>query len=168
MTHILLLYTTRGGSTAEVTNFVAKVLKDRALDVDIQFVDNFRGDIYSYDAVILGSPIYKGILMSSLWRLIRQLEPQFKSIPVWGFSLCMRVLEPGGQDYARANYLPHNLLDKLNLQDYHFFAGRLENLSLAQRNEFHETYDGHQGRKEGDYRDWNAIHAWALNIAKYV
>jgi len=167
MTRILLLYATRGGSTAEVANFMAKVLKDRAFDVDIQSAANFTGDIHHYDAVILGSPIYKGIWMTSIWRTVRQLETQFRNRPIWGFSLCVRVLEPGGLDYAQANYLPHNLLDKLNLQDHCFFAGRLENLSLSQRNEFHETYDGRQGRKEGDYRDWKAIRSWTLQIAKH-
>lgn len=165
MTGILLLYATRSGSTGEVADFIAQILTEAGITVDTHLADNFTDDIHDYDAVILGSPIYKGVWLTSLWRTVRRLETQFKDKPVWGFSLCMRILEVEGQTYAEANYLPHSLLDKLNLQSHRFFRGRLENLSLALRQELHETYDGELGLKEGDYRDWEAIRAWALEIA---
>jgi len=168
MKKLLILYASKRGSTAEVATFIGRILQEQELSVDVVDADNFTGDIHSYNAVILGTAIYKGVWMSSLWRTVRRIEDQFKDKPVWGFSLCMRVLEADGYDYAFANYLPHNILERLNLKNYRFFGGRLQDLSLGLRQEFHETYDGMIGRKEGDYRDWNAIRAWALDIATTI
>src|SRR5690606_17001217 len=124
----------------EVAHYIHRVLHQQGVDASIFNADEFDGDIHDYDGVILGSPIYKGVWMTSLWRRIRHLQEQFKDKPVWAFSLCMRVLEPGGKDYAQHHYLPHTVLDKLNMRDYRFFAGRLAHLSLTQKTEFYETY----------------------------
>lgn len=94
MTQILLLYATRHASTGEVASFIARILTEQGLEVDTRLADTFTDNIDTYDSVILGSPIYKGVWLSSLWRSVRRLETQFKDKSVWGFSLCVRILEP--------------------------------------------------------------------------
>lgn len=165
MKRLLLLYTSRSGSTLEVASVIASTIRKHGIEVDIEDATQYTGGLENYDGVILGSPIYKGIWMSSLWRAVRRLETQFKHKPVWGFSLCIRALEPGGREIAYERYIPHNIFDQFNLQDYRMFAGRLANLSIADKHEFTRTYDGKLQMTEGDYRDWAAIQAWARQIA---
>ena len=165
MSKALILYASQKGSTAEVAQFLAETIKQAGHPVELQNANTFSGDIHSYDAIILGSAIYKGMWLHSLLSSVNRLKAQFGQKPVWGFSLCIRVLEIAGEDYARQFYLPRNNLKELNLQDYRFFAGRLENLSVNEKSILHERYDGEYSNHEGDYRDWDAIRAWGKSIA---
>src|SRR5687768_6259147 len=130
MSKTLILYASQNGSTAEVARLLAETLQEYGHEVRLANAEGYIGDIHRYDAIILGTAIYKGMWLHSLLNTVRRLLPQFGAKPVWGFALCIRALEPAGEDYARQFYLPRNLLDTLNLQEYQFFAGRLNHLSL--------------------------------------
>jgi menaquinone-dependent protoporphyrinogen oxidase len=167
MSKTLILYASQKGSTAEVAQRLAAILQDSGHDVTLANAEGFTDDIHRYDAIILGTGIYKGMWLHPLLNAVRRLLPQFQQKPVWGFALCVRVLEPAGEDYARQFYLPRNLLDNLNVQDYQFFAGRLSNLTVSEKNILAERYDGHYHREhEGDNRDWDEIRAWGKHIAQ--
>jgi menaquinone-dependent protoporphyrinogen oxidase len=165
MSKVLILYASQKGSTAEVAKFLAETLKQAGHQAVVENVEHFTGDIHAYDAIILGSGIYKGLWLHPLITTVNRLKSQFGLKPVWGFALCIRVLEPAGEDYARQFYLPKNLLNNLNLQEYHFFAGKLQNLSISDKNTLHERYDGEYAQHEGDYRNWDEIRAWGRRIA---
>ena len=166
MSKILILYASQKGSTAEVAARLGEQLQAANHEIRIANALGYEGDIHRYNAVILGSGIYKGMWLHSMLNTVNRLMPQFQQKPVWGFSLCVRVLEPAGEDYARQYYLPSNILKKLNLQDYHFFAGRLANLSMSEKATLAERYDGwNYQAHEGDHRDWNEINEWGKSIA---
>jgi menaquinone-dependent protoporphyrinogen oxidase len=165
MSKALILYASQKGSTAEVAQYLAEIINQAGHKVVLENANSFSGDIHTYDAIILGSGIYKGMWLHSLLSTVNRLKPQFEQKPVWGFALCIRVLEIAGKDYARQFYLPHNSLQETNLQDYRFFAGRLSQLSVSDKAILHERYDGEYSHREGDYRDWDEIRAWAKGIA---
>jgi menaquinone-dependent protoporphyrinogen oxidase len=165
MSKILILCASQKGSTAEVAEQLAQQLQEANHEVRLANALGYEGDIHRYDAVILGTPIYKGMWLHSMLNTVNRLMPQFQQKPVWGFSLCVRVLEPDGEAYARQYYLPNNLLSKLNLQDYQFFAGRLTNLSISEKSTLAERYDGlFYNHHEGDHRNWNKISEWGKQI----
>jgi menaquinone-dependent protoporphyrinogen oxidase len=164
MSKALILYASQKGSTAEVARFLAESIKQVDHQVTIENAESFTGDIHAYDAIILGSGIYKGMWLHPLITTVNRLKPQFGLKPVWGFALCIRVLEPAGEDYARQFYLPKNLLNNINLQEYRFFAGRLQNLSIQEKTTLSERYDGEYAQREGDYRNWDEIRAWGKRI----
>jgi menaquinone-dependent protoporphyrinogen oxidase len=167
MSKILILYASQKGSTAEVAQALAAILQGEGHEASLANAEGYREAIHAYDALILGTGIYKGMWLHSLLGLTTRLLPQFQQKPVWGFALCVRVLEPAGEDYARQFYLPYNLLDKLNLQEYRFFAGRLTNLTISEKRTLAERYDGHYHHEhEGDNRDWDEIRAWGKRIAR--
>lgn len=165
MSKALIIYASQKGSTAEVAQFLAETLRQAGHQTTLENANNFSGDIHAYDAIILGSAIYKGMWLHSLLSTVNRLKPQFGQKPVWGFALCIRVLEIAGEDYARQFYLPQSSLKDLNLQDYRFFAGCLQNLSVNEKTILHERYDGEYAHHEGDYRDWDEIRAWGKRIA---
>jgi menaquinone-dependent protoporphyrinogen oxidase len=167
MSKVLILHASQKGSTAEVAEQLAQQLLEANHEVRIANALGYEGDIHRYHAVILGTAIYKGMWLHSMRNTVNRLMPQFHEKPVWGFSLCVRVLEPAGEDYARQFYLPHNLLNKLNMQDYQFFAGRLMHLSVSEKATLAERYDGwNYQAHEGDHRDWKKISEWGRQIAE--
>lgn len=166
MSKTLILYASQKGSTAEVAKFIGQILHQGGHQVTLANADSFRDDIHDYDAIILGTGIYKGMWLHSLLTTVNRLQPQFGQKAVWGFALCIRTREIGGEDYAYQHYLPRHLLRDLNLQDYRFFAGHLHDLNINERLILGERYDGDAHITEGDYRDWDAIRAWGKEIAK--
>jgi menaquinone-dependent protoporphyrinogen IX oxidase len=166
MSKVLILHASQKGSTAEVAEQLAQQLLEANHEIRLANALGYEGDIHRYDAVILGTGIYTGMWLHSMLNTVNRLMPQFQQKPVWGFSLCVRVLEPAGEDYARQFYLPSNLLNKVNLQDYQFFAGRLTNLSVSEKVILADRYDGDfYYHHEGDHRNWNEIAEWGKCIA---
>jgi menaquinone-dependent protoporphyrinogen oxidase len=56
---VLVAYATRYGSTQEVAETVATMLRVRGLEVDIQPMQEVR-TLEGYRAVVLGAPLYVG------------------------------------------------------------------------------------------------------------
>ena len=56
---VLVAYATRYGSTQEVAEAVATMLRVRGLEVDIQPMREVR-TLEGYRAVVLGTPLYMG------------------------------------------------------------------------------------------------------------
>jgi menaquinone-dependent protoporphyrinogen oxidase len=166
MTKVLILYASRKGSTAEVAAYLADVLRKRHLEVVVTNAAEFNKDVLNYDAIVIGTGIYNGMWLNPLWNNVRRLAEQLEKIPVWGFALCVRVLEVDGAAHIQKHYLPSKVLDKINLQDFRFFAGRVSDLTPGEMTEFAERYDGKYLHRRGDFRDWEAIYKYGVEIAK--
>ena len=166
MTKILILYASKHGSTAEVAAYLADIFRKNDIAVDVTNAAEFDKDVLNYDAIVIGTGIYHGMWLNPLWNAVRRLNGQLANIPVWGFALCVRILEEDGAAHIQKHYLPHKVLDKINLQDFKFFAGRVTELSPNELASFAERYDGDFVNRRGDYRDWDAIHHYGKAIAK--
>lgn len=166
MTKVLILYASKKGSTAEVAAYLADVLRKHKLYVSVTNAAEFKKDVLDYDAVIIGTGIYNGMWLNPLWNNVRRLTDQLAKIPVWGFALCVRILEDDGEAHILKHYMPHKVLTAINLQNFRFFAGRIEDLTPGEIAEFEETYDGEYLHRRGDFRDWDAINRYGKEIAK--
>ena len=140
--HILVTASSKHGATDEVADAIAKRLEaagftvDRIAPADVTTVE-------PYDAVIVGSAVY-----------ILQWMPE----PVWAFSVGMNgVPKHSEQDGNRVG----PLLTHVNCRELRTFPGRYkpELLSLRERSVARLA-----GVVEGDFRDWDAIEAWADGI----
>ena len=165
MTKILILYASKHGSTAEVAAYLADVLRKQNIAVDVTNAAEFTKDVLDYDAVIIGTGIYHGLWLNPLWYTVRRLSEQLAKIPVWGFALCVRVLEEDGDIHTWKHYMPHTVLQEINLQVFKFFGGRLLDLTPNEISTFSERYDGQYLHRRGDFRDWDAIHQYGKEIA---
>jgi menaquinone-dependent protoporphyrinogen oxidase len=168
MPKVLILYASKKGSTAEVAAYLADVLRKHKIEVDVTNAAEFSKDVLDYDAVLIGTGIYHGMWLNSLWNTVRRLTEQLEKIPVWGFALCVRILEEDGEAHILKHYLPRKVLNSINLKNFKFFAGRIEDLTATEVTSFAERYDGTYLQRRGDFRDWEAIHRYADEIAKMI
>jgi menaquinone-dependent protoporphyrinogen oxidase len=166
---VLVLYATRRNSTAEVAKYIANILQEAQLDVTTANVETFVGDMADYDAYVIGTGIYSGMWSHPLLDKLRQSKAAIGRKPLWGFGLCIRILEEGGEEYALKNYMPEFLILHLNLQEFRFFAGKfhLQDIDMQDRWTVSIRYDGitppeHYNK---DYREWETIGAWGHKIA---
>ncbi len=83
---VLVGYATRYGSTQEVAEVIAQVLRQAGLEVDLQAVKKVRA-IDRYQAFVLGAPLYIGSLLKDMHSFLAYYSEGFKPRPVWFFAL---------------------------------------------------------------------------------
>ena len=157
--HILVTAASKHGATDEVADAIAKRLEaagftvDRLAPADVTTVD-------PYDAVLVGSAVYILQWMPrSAGELMERFQDQLRDKQVWAFSVGMNgVPKHSEQDGNRVG----PLLTHVNCRELRTFPGRYKPslLSLRER-----SIARLAGVVEGDFRDWDAINAWADDIA---
>jgi menaquinone-dependent protoporphyrinogen oxidase len=163
---ILVTYASRTGSTVGVAQAIGTVFTEHGSQVDILPMPEVY-DISPYKAVIAGSAIHGNAWLPEAMQFVETHKAALNERPFAAFLTCM-TLAIGDGKYRNhvAEYLqPVRLLVKPVSQG--LFAGMLDLgkiPSLGDRVKFKMSILMGVW-KEGDHRDWNAIHAWsnALN-----
>ena len=169
MLRVLILYESQNGLTLGVVLYLSELLQEHGLQVEIAKAENFDSDRKDFDALIIGSGIYSGILRPKLLHKLRMMLPQLGDIPIWGFALSKRVLEQGGEVYAYKHYIPHHLFSKSNLQDFRFFARcqcALEGVSIKQQIAATKQCNPYSVNQNCEFEDWGAVKKYGMVIVK--
>ncbi len=161
---ILVAYASKYGSTQEIAEKIAGVLRQDGLQVDVLPVPTV-GDLRPYEAVILGSAVYIGKWMKSACAFMMEQEKALAERPVWIFSS-----GPTGEGDAVG------LLDGWQLPaDQQSVVGRIQpravtvfhgNIDVDRVNWIEKTSVKALKKPFGDFRDWDAITSWAASISE--
>ena len=82
--HILVAYTTRKGSTAEIALAVAKELENTGAAVTVSEMTTVSS-LDGYNAVVIGAPVYTGKVARDVAIFTRRHRDSLSRIPVAGF-----------------------------------------------------------------------------------
>lgn len=155
---ILVTVASKHGATAEIGEALGAHLHERGGEVMIlppEAVD----EVASYDAVVIGSAVYAGHWRREALDLVRRQSEALRARPVWLFSSgpLGSAAVPAGDPAD----LP-SIQGLTNAREHRIFAGELERdqLGFGER-----AIVGMVRAPYGDYRDWQAIDAWADAIA---
>lgn len=155
---VLVVVASRHGSTDEIGETVADVLREAGNDVE-RVAPADVTSLEGVDAVVLGSAIYMSQWLEPARDLVARLGDELRRLPVWMFSS-----GPVGSQAAPASATAriHGLLEAVEPLDYQVFSGVVDRsvLSLRERSVVRMV-----GAEEGDFRDWAAIRDWARAIA---
>jgi menaquinone-dependent protoporphyrinogen oxidase len=160
---VLIAYATKYGATAEIAEKIGEVLRQAGLTADVLPADQV-GEVNSYTAVVLGSAVYAGQWRSEAVKLLEANEQQLTNRAVWFFSS-----GPTGEGDPvqimkgfRFPAAQQPIADRIKPRDIAFFHGSIDmkKLNLAEK----VLVKGIKA-PTGDFRDWNAITAWANSIA---
>lgn len=166
--NVLIGYASAHGSTAEVAQFIGSVLKEKGFTATAAEVAHIQS-VEGYDAFVLGSAIHGGMWLTAMSQFLTRFENQLAEKPVFFFITCIRVLEEGGYQHAIEEYVNHTMLEKIGARELTAFAGRLEMNAVdwQERWTLAARYDGLQppGSYNNDFRNWDAIRAWAEKVA---
>lgn len=161
MAKVLVAYASKRGSTAEIAEAIAAVLRESGDAVDCVEAGAVS-ELDGYDAVVLGSAVYMRRWRGEARHFLRKHRRELERLPLWVFSS-----GPTG-DPARDNAAwtePAHTIKKaeeIGAREHVVFGGRVP----AEPHGFAE-----RGMVEGtppewrDRRDWDAIRAWAHHIA---
>ena len=113
-----------------------------------------------YDGVVVGSAVYMGNWIKSARAFVEGHAGALATVPTWMFS-SGPIGNPPKPDAGTAVKVD-DLVAAAHAREHRVFAGRLQlsRLGLVQR-----TIARTVRSREGDYRDWNEIQAWAASIA---
>jgi menaquinone-dependent protoporphyrinogen oxidase len=155
---VLVAVASKHGSTRGIADAIAGELRALGLAADVGDVED-AVDPALYDAVILGSAVYMGKWMAEAKRFIDSHGPILATVPVWLFSsgpLGAENPKPTG-DPAQID----ELMAATHARGHRIFSGRLDpdGLGLGERLIAKAVH-----APSGDFRDWDAIRAWAREI----
>lgn len=156
---ILVAFASVSGSTGEVAEAVAKVIEqDPTVTVDVCHVrDVFN--IEQYSALVLGSSIRAGRWLPEAFTFLETHQAQIQHMPVAYFTTCLTMVSDS-QD-SRQTVLAYmepvrQAAPDLNPVGLGLFAGALDPTRQPIMPSGHTV--------QGDYRNWEAIRAWAAEI----
>lgn len=158
---VLVIWESGHGSTAEISNVMAEVLRGRGLRVAL--ADAAVGcPEREFDAYIIGSAVSHGHTMKHVKQFARAARRTLLTHPVWLFSTVQVDHRPTPDD------APLDLADLFWCtapKQHQVFAGKLDpsQLTIAQR-----ALATIRRVPYGDFRDWAAIRRWADDIATAV
>ncbi len=153
---VLVAYASKHGSTQEVADAIAETLREQDLGVEVRPAGEVKR-LDGYDAVVLGAAIYIGHLHQDARRFLTRHRQALAERPLAVFAMGPRTL--GEEDVAESRrQLDHDLAKFRELEPVAvaIFGGVVDPAKL--RFPFKRM-------PASDARDWDAIHAWADEVA---
>lgn len=156
---ILVTAASKHGSTAEIAEAIGRVLTEQGHVASVVAPDHVT-QADDFDAVVLGSAVYAGHWLKPAKELIERTQDRLVSIPVWTFS-SGPIGDPAKPDEDPVDVA--DVLSAVNTTEHMLFSGKLdmEKLGFAER-----AITKALRAPSGDFRDWEAISAWATRIAR--
>lgn len=162
---ILVGYATKYGSTQEVAEFIAGVLRETSRDADVQALHQVKS-LAGYSAVVMGAPFYMFQWMKSARKFLSRHQAALKELPVAVFAL-------GPTDASETEEKNPELFAQLDKAlegfpwlapvDQALFGGKFDpqNLKFPM-----SLFMGKM--PASDIRDWDRIRAWAEGVREKI
>ncbi|MGD9115725.1 MAG: flavodoxin domain-containing protein [Dehalococcoidia bacterium] len=160
---VLVAYASKYGATAGIAEKIGEVLSEAGLTVDVAPADKTE-DPASYAGVVLGSAVYIGGWRKEAVKFLKKNRKKLAERPVWIFSS-----GPTGEgdpvELVKGWRYPKKLgdaLEEVEPVDITVFHGAIDSEKL---NALERFAIKNVKAEPGDFRDWEAITAWAKKIA---
>ncbi len=182
--HVLVAYTSNFGSTSEIANEIADVLRQEELVVDLIDLKS-NSDISSlmkYDGIILGSGIRMASWNEEALNFIKINKELLKEKPLGVFISSGEASNPDTYEKAKEKYL-YRILDEFQLMRpeviYEAFGGVFDfssssNYSFLEKKILQRIADSSSSGfvvndgKLNDFRNWQLIREWATAFADLI
>lgn len=163
---ILVTYASRTGSTVGVAEAIGRTLAETGATVDVLPMKEVT-DLTPYRAVVAGSAIQAARWLPEAIQFLKTHQTTLNQKPFAAFLVCM-TLAMKNEQYRRGvvEWLdPVRALVKPVSEG--FFAGTLDlhKVPSFRKRMMFRVSIATGVWSEGDHRDWDAIHAWAAELA---
>lgn len=157
-TNVLVAYGTTNGSTAQIAETIADVLRKEGLTAQAAAAGSVT-TVEPYDAVIVGGGLYAGRWHKDARRFVRRHHRTLAQQPLWFFS--SGPLDPSAseRDIPPVSSVS-KAITRLDARGHVTFGGCLEEGAKG----FVAGMILRSG-KGGDFRDFSQIKTWAAHVA---
>ncbi|MFZ5518036.1 MAG: flavodoxin domain-containing protein [Candidatus Zhuqueibacterota bacterium] len=160
---VLVAYATKYGATLGIAEKIGQVLGQAGLLIEVLPADRVK-DLSPYPSVVLGSATYIGRWRKEAAKFLKSNEKNLANKLVWLFS--SGPTEKGNiEELMKGWRFPKSLqpiADRIQPKDITIFHGAtdIDKLSWIEKWMIKKV-----NAPIGDFRDWEAITAWAKSIA---
>jgi menaquinone-dependent protoporphyrinogen oxidase len=153
---VLVAYATKKGSTREVAEAIAERLASRGLEATVSRAEDVAG-VAGFDGVVLGGSLYMGRWHAQARGFLKRHRESLAAVPLAVFAMGPLTMEESDVAGSRKQ-LDHALAKTPDLQpiSVEIFGGVID----PERLHFPFSH-----MPASDARDWDAIRAWADEIA---
>ena len=157
MSKVLIAYASGAGSTAEIANYMGEALSKKGVQADVLRAGSVK-DVSGYDAVVLGSAVRAGKPLGEAVKFATANKEALQSLPTALFGVCLTLSTDTPETRQQVQPYLNPLRQAVTPKADTMFAGcyRPERLSFALRLIMKALKS-----QEGDFRNWDAIGAWA-------
>lgn len=155
--NILVAYATKHGSTREVAEAIAGVLRDRGAHVTVQLADEIT-NLDGFSAIVLGGALYTGRWHRDARHVLARFEGRFAGRQLAIFALGPKSTAP--EDIADSRSQLDHTLDRfpeIKPVSVAVFGGVIDPTRL------HFPFSH---MPASDARDWREIRRWAKELAE--
>jgi menaquinone-dependent protoporphyrinogen oxidase len=156
---ILVTAATRHGATMEIAEAIGRALDEAGMAAAVEPIDEV-GDLAPYEAVVLGSGVYVGHWLTPARAFAERNAEALQARSTWLFSSgpVGDPPRPKAEDAVKVD----EVMAMTGAREHRLFGGRIDKhrLGFGERAVMLAV-----GAKDGDFRDWDAIAAWAGEIA---
>jgi menaquinone-dependent protoporphyrinogen oxidase len=162
---VLVAYGSQFGSTAQIAERIAEVLRQEGHESTATAVDQ-APDPAAFGATVVGSAVHAGHWLKGASAFLDRHRSSLASRPVWLFSSG----PVGDRGVAAAQPAPKEVTKvrgSIGARDHRVFAGSFDRATADFTGlGFVERTVVRRFLSDGDWRDWDAIEAWARGIAR--
>ena len=160
---VLVAYASQCGSTGEIAEAIGRVLCEAGTVVDVRLVNNVS-DLTPYQAVVVGSAVHSSQWMPEAVEFVKKHRDALSRVTVAYFVASLTTVADTVETRRKAVTYLDPVREQVQPVDVGLFAGKLDfgKLPPMYRLIWPLTAGGHV--REGDYRDWEAIRAWATEL----
>lgn len=174
---VLVIYGTRYGTAEEISEKIAEIMMEQNLEVDlINSDDKHNINVEDYDLVVVGSGIKMGKWTKSSLNFLKKNRKKLSNRKVALFVSCGAANEEKNKAEAQEKYLDNVATKYLDTKPiatglfgsvYDPDANNGLLYKLVKRNIKKEMIKmGQDPTKRHDYRDWDAINQWTIDLTK--
>jgi len=158
---VLVAYSSKRGSTAEIAETLAATLRREGLHVRLESAEGVRS-LEPYDAVVLGSAVYMKRWRGDAKHFLKKHRKALRQMPFWVFS-SGPVGDPANDnpDWMEPPKLAEKV-EELGGRDHVVFGGRVPTEPHGLMEKAMAEGIPEQFR---DRRNWDEIRSWATQIA---
>jgi menaquinone-dependent protoporphyrinogen oxidase len=157
----LVTVASKHGATAEIGDAIARELEAAGHSVTSTLPQDVA-DVTGFDRVVIGSAVYAGRWQKAARELVDRLGSDLAGRAVWLFS-SGPVGDPPKPDADPVDVAA--IVESTAALGHRLFAGRLDPALL---NFGERAIVTALRAPAGDFRDWDEIRAWALEIAAHA
>ena len=157
---ILVAYASKAGSTGEVAAAIGQTLAVNGAVVDVYPIEEVP-NIQDYQAVIVGSAIRAGRWLAAATRFVETHQSYLSHIPTAYFTCCMGLSEETEENRRKALGYMDPVRRMVTPLAVGAFAGKMDYSKLSFLDQMMVKAIG---VPEGDFRQWEAIRAWAGSL----
>lgn len=163
---ILVAYASQGGSTAGIAEAIGQTLASTGVVVDVKPIQEVS-DLNPYQAAVIGSAVHSGKWMPEAMMFVERHQNTLQRLPTAVFQVCMMLATSNDQYKKMVPDWFAPLRTQIRPVAEGSFAGALWPDKYAKLSEKLglRIFLAAIKLKAGDYRDWDAIRAWAEHVS---